>query len=92
VTSTSNGVHRSCFLLVFKKDFFKVFDSLFGMKAMEVNIELGAGGVVFIALFVKLTGSLSMGFSHRIVLALTTKTQGFCSSCIVAIPGLSGTI
>jgi hypothetical protein len=74
VTSTSNGIHRSRFLLVFKKDFFKVFDSLFGMKAMEVNIELGAGGAVFVALFVKLTGSLSMGFSHRIVLALATKT------------------
>jgi hypothetical protein len=90
VTSTSDGIDRPGFFLVLEKHLFEIFDSFFGMQAMEINIELGARGAVLVTLFVKLTSSLSMSFSHRVILALTTKAQGFRSPCIVAIPGLSG--
>jgi hypothetical protein len=74
MASPSNGIDRSCFPLVFKKNLFKVFDGLLGVKAMEIDIELGVRGAVLVALFVKLTSCFSMSFSHRIILALATKT------------------
>jgi hypothetical protein len=58
---------------------------------MKIYIQLHVAVSVFIPLFVEYTSSLSVCFTHEIVLTLTPETESFGGTRITTIPSLSGT-
>ncbi len=57
---------------------------------MQVNIDFGRCGIVFIALFVQNVGSFTVSFSHQVVFVLTAEAKRFGGSGVVSVPGLGG--
>lgn len=74
VASTRDGVDGAVRGLLFDQNCFEIIDRFFGMEAMQVNIDLGGSGIVFVALFVQNVGSFTVSFSHQVVFILTAET------------------
>lgn len=74
VAGTRDGVDGAVRGLLFDQNFFEISDRFVGMEAMQVNINLGGSGVVFVALFVQNVGSFTVSFSHQVVFILTADT------------------
>lgn len=64
VAGAGDSVDGASFAAVFEEDAFEILDSFFRVEAVEIDVEFGALGVVFVALFVELAGGFAVGFSH----------------------------
>jgi hypothetical protein len=74
VTGACDGINRLDRVGVFKKNTLQILDCFFGMKSMQVYVNLTVGVTIFVTLFIELTRGFAMSFSHEIVLTLPTKT------------------
>ena len=64
VAGAGDSVDGASFAAVFEEDAFEILDSFFRVEAVKIDVEFGALGVVFVALFVELAGGFAVGFSH----------------------------
>ncbi len=90
MTSASDGIDGATGALVLDESMLEVLRRLFGVQAVQVDVDFTRRRAVLVPLLIQEAGGFPVGFPHQIILRLTPEAQGFGGASVITIPSLSG--